>query len=98
MDSRYELLEYPQQAIEWLMQVISVTPTDPQALAKLGELYDTEGDKSQAFQYYYEVEAIAFPFTSVFTQSFSSGSNNLLMDPSKHSRKKNEKKEKYPNS
>uniref|UniRef100_A0A3Q3XBH9 Uncharacterized protein n=1 Tax=Mola mola TaxID=94237 RepID=A0A3Q3XBH9_MOLML len=48
------LLEDPQQAIEWLMQVISVTPTDPQALAKLGELYDNEGDKSQAFQYYYE--------------------------------------------
>lgn len=51
----YELLEDPQQAIEWLMQVISVTPTDPQALAKLGELHDGEGDKSQAFQYYYEV-------------------------------------------
>lgn len=94
MDSRYELLEYPQQAIEWLMQVISVTPTDPQALAKLGELYDTEGDKSQAFQYYYEVGAIAFPFTSVFTHSFSSCSNNLLTD----SRRKNERKEKYKNS
>ncbi|TKS67688.1 Intraflagellar transport protein 88 -like protein [Collichthys lucidus] len=48
------LLEDPQQAIEWLMQVISVTPTDPQVLAKLGELYDGEGDKSQAFQHYYE--------------------------------------------
>uniref|UniRef100_A0A8C4EYJ9 Intraflagellar transport protein 88 homolog n=1 Tax=Dicentrarchus labrax TaxID=13489 RepID=A0A8C4EYJ9_DICLA len=48
------LLEEPQQAIEWLMQVISVTPTDPQALAKLGELHDGEGDKSQAFQHYYE--------------------------------------------
>ncbi|KAG8000882.1 Intraflagellar transport protein 88-like protein [Nibea albiflora] len=45
---------YPQQAIEWLMQVISVTPTDPQVLAKLGELHDGEGDKSQAFQHYYE--------------------------------------------
>ncbi|KAG7240394.1 hypothetical protein INR49_026965, partial [Caranx melampygus] len=50
----YELLEDPQQAIEWLMQVLSVTPTDPQVLAKLGELQDSEGDKSQAFQYYYE--------------------------------------------
>uniref|UniRef100_A0A3B1JA55 Intraflagellar transport protein 88 homolog n=1 Tax=Astyanax mexicanus TaxID=7994 RepID=A0A3B1JA55_ASTMX len=44
----------PHQAIEWLMQLISVTPTDPWVLAKLGELYDSEGDKSQAFQYYYE--------------------------------------------
>lgn len=51
----YEQLEDPQQAIEWLMQVISVVPTDPQALAKLGELHDGEGDKSQAFHYYYEV-------------------------------------------
>uniref|UniRef100_A0A3Q3FHF0 Intraflagellar transport protein 88 homolog n=1 Tax=Labrus bergylta TaxID=56723 RepID=A0A3Q3FHF0_9LABR len=50
----YPLLEDTQQAIEWLMQVISVTPTDPQALAKLGELHSGEGDKSQAFQYYYE--------------------------------------------
>ena len=50
------MLEDPHQAIEWLMQLISVTPTDPHVLAKLGELYDTEGDKSQAFQYYYEVQ------------------------------------------
>ena len=52
---RYELMEDPNQAIEWLMQLISVVPTDSRALSKLGELYDSEGDKSQAFQYYYEV-------------------------------------------
>ncbi|XP_069747454.1 intraflagellar transport protein 88 homolog isoform X2 [Narcine bancroftii] len=51
---RYETLEDLPQAIEWLMQLISIAPTDPQALAKLGDLYDIEGDKSQAFQYYYE--------------------------------------------
>ncbi|GAB5566212.1 intraflagellar transport protein 88 homolog isoform X1 [Prionailurus iriomotensis] len=50
----YELMEDPNQAIEWLMQLISVVPTDSRALSKLGELYDSEGDKSQAFQYYYE--------------------------------------------
>ncbi|XP_056283557.1 intraflagellar transport protein 88 homolog [Pseudoliparis swirei] len=49
-----EMCDDPQQAIEWLLQVLSVTHTDPRALAKLGELYDGEGDKSQAFQYYYE--------------------------------------------
>lgn len=38
------------------MQVISVTPTDPLVLAKLGELHDSEGDESQAYQYYCEVE------------------------------------------
>lgn len=62
------------------MQVISVTPTDPQALAKLGELYDNEGDKSQAFQYYYEVKvknAIRFFFfTSVFFLAFLAAANN----------------------
>lgn len=55
------------------MQVISVTPTDPQALAKLGELYDNEGDKSQAFQYYYEVKvknAVTFFFSIQFFVRF----------------------------
>uniref|UniRef100_A0A8D2D5E2 Intraflagellar transport protein 88 homolog n=1 Tax=Sciurus vulgaris TaxID=55149 RepID=A0A8D2D5E2_SCIVU len=50
----YQIAKYPNQAIEWLMQLISVVPTDSKALSKLGELYDSEGDKSQAFQYYYE--------------------------------------------
>ena len=47
-------MEDPNQAMEWLMQLITVVPTDFRALSKLGGLYDTEGDKSQAFQYYYE--------------------------------------------
>lgn len=55
-------MEDPNQAIEWLMQLISVVPTDSRALSKLGELYDSEGDKSQAFQYYYEVSIILFSF------------------------------------
>ena len=38
------------------MQLISVVPTDPSVLSKLGELYDSEQDKSQAFQYHYEVQ------------------------------------------
>lgn len=61
------------------MQVISVTPTDPQALAKLGELYDNEGDKSQAFQYYYEVKvknAIRFFFHFSFFLAFLAAANN----------------------
>ena len=37
------------------MQLIGVVPSDPSVLARLGELYDNEGDKSQAFQYYYDV-------------------------------------------
>ncbi|KAB1267506.1 Intraflagellar transport protein 88-like protein [Camelus dromedarius] len=50
----YELMDDPSQAMEWLMQLISVAPTDSRALSKLGGLHDSEGDKSQALQYYYE--------------------------------------------
>jgi len=57
--SSYELLDDPQQAMDWLMQLISVTPTDPQVLAKLGGLHDAEGDKPQALQYYSEVHTPA---------------------------------------
>lgn len=51
-------MEDPSQAVEWLLQLISVVPTDPHILSKLGQLYDNEGDKSQAFHYYYEVFAL----------------------------------------
>ena len=37
------------------MQLVSLVPTDPTALSKLGEVYDGVQDKSQAFQYHYEV-------------------------------------------
>lgn len=64
-------MEDPNQAIEWLMQLISVVPTDSQALSKLGELYDSEGDKSQAFQYYYEVGVHLASFQFLTNPSFS---------------------------
>ena len=37
------------------MQLIGVVSSDPSVLARMGELYDNEGDKSQAFQYYFDV-------------------------------------------
>uniref|UniRef100_H3DE04 Intraflagellar transport 88 homolog n=1 Tax=Tetraodon nigroviridis TaxID=99883 RepID=H3DE04_TETNG len=52
--SIYELLEDPQRAIQWLMHIISVSPTDCSVLAKLGQLFDDEGDESQALHYYTE--------------------------------------------
>lgn len=55
-------MEDPNQAIEWLLQLITVVPTDPHVLSKLGNLYDTEGDKSQAFHYYSEVLALILLF------------------------------------
>jgi intraflagellar transport protein 88 len=42
------------QALEWYSVLVSVTPTDPKVLAKLGELSDRDGDKPQAFHYYSE--------------------------------------------
>lgn len=70
-------MEDPNQAIEWLMQLISVVPTDSQALSKLGELYDSEGDKSQAFQYYYEVGVQLASFQFLTDSSFSEKHINL---------------------
>lgn len=51
-------MEDPNQAIEWLLLLISVVPTDPHVLSKIGQLYDNEGDKHQAFHYYSEVFAL----------------------------------------
>lgn len=38
------------------MHIISVSPTDCSVLAKLGQLFDDEGDESQALNYYTEVK------------------------------------------
>ena len=46
------------QAIEWFMQLIGIVPTDAAILQRLGEMYDAEGDKSQAFQYHYDVSFV----------------------------------------
>lgn len=53
--SSYESIEDSAQALELYQQASSLVPSDPTILSKLGEIYDSEGDKSQAFQYYYEV-------------------------------------------
>ena len=37
------------------LQVISLVPTDPHILQRVGEMYDQEGDRGQAYQYHYEV-------------------------------------------
>lgn len=48
------------------MHLISLSPTDCGVLAKLGQLFDDEGDESQALHHYTEVKG-AF---SVLAQSF----------------------------
>ena len=48
------------------MQLVSVVPTDPSVLSKLGEVYDSEQDKSQAFQYHFEVGILKMKFTFTY--------------------------------
>lgn len=36
------------------LQLISLVPTDPRVLQRVGEMYDSDNDRSQAFQYHYE--------------------------------------------
>lgn len=57
---RYELLEDTAQAIELYSQANSLAPTDPAILSKLANIYDAAGDKSQAFQCYYDVRFSSF--------------------------------------
>ena len=45
----------PAQATEWFLQLLGVVPTDATILQRMGEMCDAEGDKSQAFQYHYDV-------------------------------------------
>ena len=40
------------------MQLISLVPTDPTVLQRLGDMYE-DSDKSQSFQYYLEVTTYA---------------------------------------
>ncbi len=40
------------------MQLISLVPTDPGVLQRLGEMFDADNDRSQAFQYYFEVHIL----------------------------------------
>lgn len=62
---RYELLEDTAQAIELYSQANSLAPTDPAILSKLANIYDGEGDKSQAFQCHYDVSFAALCFKNL---------------------------------
>jgi tetratricopeptide (TPR) repeat protein len=66
----YEQLEDTAQAIELFTQASNLAPTDPGILAKLGELYDSEGDKSQAFQCHYDVSLHAFEQARIYLGPF----------------------------
>eukprot|EP00665_Eupelagonemidae_sp_cell47_P001053 gene1053-1396_t len=50
----YDLLNQPDKSVEWFGRLISRVPTDPSALARLGNIYAREEDESQAFHYHLE--------------------------------------------
>ena len=52
------------------MQLISLVPTDPGILQRMGEIFDGE-DRSQAFQYYYEVSTMVRLWGELHLQSSS---------------------------
>ena len=41
------------------MQLLSLVPTDPNVLQRLGDMYE-DSDKSQSFQYYLEATSSAY--------------------------------------
>ena len=52
------------------MQLIGVVPSDANILQRLGEMYDQEGDKSQAFQYHYDVRILVLLKDWQFSEPF----------------------------
>lgn len=43
------------QAVDWYAMLLSVVPTDPNVLSRLGDIFDRQDDKSKAFQYHTDV-------------------------------------------
>jgi intraflagellar transport protein 88 len=50
------------QSTEWFLQLLGIVPSDANILQRLGQMHDAEGDKSQAFQYYYDVRSYDLHF------------------------------------
>ena len=50
----YEMMAETDQATEWYLQFLGLVPTDPVVLQKVGNIFDAEGDKQQAYQYNYD--------------------------------------------
>ena len=56
------------------LQLLGVVPSDANVLQRLGEMYDHEGDKSQAFQYHYDVSTVLsllYPYKLLLTEKSS---------------------------
>ena len=50
------------QAENWYMQALRAHPKDSELLKAIGNIYDEQGDRSQAFQYYHDVCSLYISF------------------------------------
>lgn len=48
------------QAESWYMQALRAHPKDSELLKCIGNIFDEQGDRSQAFQYYHDVTILKF--------------------------------------
>ena len=62
----YEVMGDMDQAIEWYLQLLGLTPTDPVILQKMGAIFDNEGDKQQAYQYHFDSYRFDFRILHTF--------------------------------
>ena len=54
------------QAENWYMQALRAHPKDSELLKSIGNIFDEQGDRSQAFQYYHDVSQLkVFIFSSL---------------------------------
>lgn len=46
------------------LQLLGIVPTDPGILQKLGEIFESDNDKQQAYHYHFEVIIFKKPFVT----------------------------------
>jgi intraflagellar transport protein 88 len=52
---RHKSLGNIEKSLDWFKILISILPSDPAILAKIGKIYEDQGDKVEALKYYLEV-------------------------------------------
>lgn len=61
--------------------MLGIIPSDPGVLQKLGEMYDSLGDKQQAYQFYSDVSVICYLiifFISLLGSNFFNVNSSLI--------------------
>lgn len=61
----YERKRDLDQAENWYMQALRVYPKDSELLKSIGNIYDEQGDRAHAFQYYHDVNKQTLLFSII---------------------------------